>query len=153
MLPHFTWYISVETRLFHSTNEKKIKIVMSFVFYTVTEQESLTFLGNTSIYFCPSYRYWAVCDECTLHVKSCILSSRTVAFIFLLSDITTDSSAVLGVTIKLNYESPPLSIAIHLDPARVKRNKMRIWYWTPFHWGSVLLHVNDIALQGRRHSF
>lgn len=25
---------------------------MSFVFYTVAEQESLTFLGNTSIYFC-----------------------------------------------------------------------------------------------------
>lgn len=86
-------------------------------------------------------------------MKSYILSSRTVSFIFLLSDITTDSAAVLEVTIKLNYESPPLSIAIHLDPARVKRNKMRIWYWTRFHWGSVLLHVNDIALQGRRHSF
>ena len=95
---------------------------MSFVVYTVTEQESLTFFGNTSVYFCLSYRNWAVCDECTLHVKRCILSSRTVLFIFL-SDITT----VLKVTIKLNYESPPLSIVIHLDAAWVNRNKMGIW--------------------------
>ena len=98
---------------------------MSFVFYTVTVQESLTLLGNTSGYFCPSYRNWAICDACTPHMKSCMISSRTVFFTFL-SDITTNLAAELEVTIKLNYESPPLSIVICLDAAGVNRNKTGI---------------------------